>query len=156
MPTVQIRFAALPAHVRTARLLAVAVARRARVGEEFLDELRLAVGETCSRAVALHQEHAPAEPVTMAVTDDDGRLTIEVSDVAPSDPVAPPMAALADRLDAGSLADAGEVRDLLPPGFGLAVVSGLVEDVEVARRQPTGTRVRMSWPVNGPTPNPMP
>ena len=41
-----------PAHVRTARLVAVAVARRAGVDEDVLDEVRLAVGEACSRAVA--------------------------------------------------------------------------------------------------------
>ena len=40
-----------PRHVRTARLVAVAVARRAGVDEALLDEIRLAVGEACARAV---------------------------------------------------------------------------------------------------------
>ena len=52
MATVELRFSALPAHVRTARLVAAAVARRAGVDEAVLDEVRLAVGEACSRAVA--------------------------------------------------------------------------------------------------------
>jgi hypothetical protein len=33
----------------------------------------------------------------------------------------------------------------LPPGFGLAVISGLVEDVEVMKDE-KGTHVRMAWP----------
>ena len=52
MPTVELRFSALPAHVRTARLVAATVARRSGVDEDLLDEVRLAVGEACSRAVA--------------------------------------------------------------------------------------------------------
>ena len=51
MPTVEVSFTALPAHVRTARLVATAVARRSGVAESLLDEVRLAVGEACSRAV---------------------------------------------------------------------------------------------------------
>jgi serine/threonine-protein kinase RsbW len=41
MPTVEVSFTALPAHVRTARLIALAVARRAGVDEQLLDEVRL-------------------------------------------------------------------------------------------------------------------
>jgi len=48
MATVELRFSALPEHVRTARLVAAAVARRAGVDEAVLDELRLAVGEACA------------------------------------------------------------------------------------------------------------
>lgn len=148
MPTVDISFAALPAHVRTARLIAVAVARRARVPEEFLDELRLAVGEACSRAVQLHHDHAPAELVRMSLSDDDGRFTVEVVDVGPSDHFPPALDALSNSLQRmPPPRDTGDtVRDLLPPGFGLAVIAGLVEDVEVTPGQPAGTRVRMSWP----------
>src|SRR6266511_3711869 len=55
MPTVRLSFSPAPAHVRTARLVAVAVARRAGVAEELLEEIRIAIGEACSRAVALHR-----------------------------------------------------------------------------------------------------
>ena len=68
MPTVEMTFTPLPAHVRTARLVATAVARRSGVPEALLDEVRLAVGEACSRAVELHQEHCPTEPVRVALT----------------------------------------------------------------------------------------
>ena len=66
MATVEMSFTPLPAHVRTARLVATAVARRSGVDESLLDEVRLAVGEACSRAVEAHQEHCPAEPVRVA------------------------------------------------------------------------------------------
>ena len=51
MATVEVTFTPLPVHVRTARLVATAVARRSGVAESLLDEVRLAVGEACSRAV---------------------------------------------------------------------------------------------------------
>ena len=50
MGTVALRFQPSPEHVRTARLVAVAVARRAGFDEARLDEVRLAVGEVCARA----------------------------------------------------------------------------------------------------------
>ena len=62
MATVEVTFTPRPAHVRTARLVATAVARRSGVDEALLDEVRLAVGEACSRAVEAHQRHCPAEP----------------------------------------------------------------------------------------------
>src|SRR6266849_10172597 len=78
MATVEMTFTPLPAHVRTARLVATAVARRSGVPEALLDEVRLAVGEACSRAVEAHQMHCPGEPVRIALTDKAGRFEIEV------------------------------------------------------------------------------
>ncbi|NUR57857.1 MAG: ATP-binding protein, partial [Catenulispora sp.] len=62
---VLLRFTPQPEHVRTARLVAVAHARRVGVEAGLLDEVRLAVGEACSRAVGLHQRHCPGEPVVV-------------------------------------------------------------------------------------------
>src|SRR6059058_2697412 len=69
MAVVELAFTPLPAHVRTARLVAVAVARRSGVADSLLDEVRLAVGEACSRAVEAHRQRCPAEPVEVVVTD---------------------------------------------------------------------------------------
>jgi serine/threonine-protein kinase RsbW len=80
MATVEVSFTPLPAHVRTARLVATAVARRSGVDEALLDEVRLAVGEACSRAVEAHRLHCPAEPVRIALTDAAGRFEVEVTD----------------------------------------------------------------------------
>src|SRR5512135_3885747 len=76
--TVHVRFAALPAHVRTARLIAAAVARRAGVDEASLDEVRLAVGEACSRAVRLHQLHDPSALVALTLVSEPGRFVVDV------------------------------------------------------------------------------
>jgi anti-sigma regulatory factor (Ser/Thr protein kinase) len=155
MSTVQVSFTALPAHVRTARLVALAVARRAGVPDELLDEVRLAVGEACSRAVGINLGTAPEEPVTMLLSDDLSRFTVEVGDVGSTDgedPAATPMDAgsLEASLDAKTPDANAEVGvEALPPGFGLAVISGLVEDVEVST-DGKGTRVRMAWPSSAP------
>ena len=82
MATVELRFSALPEHVRTARLVAVSIARRAGVDDETLDEVRLAVGEAATRAVGRHRVSCPSELVLVRLSDGDGRFVAEVVDVA--------------------------------------------------------------------------
>ena len=164
MATVEVTFTPLPAHVRTARLVATAVARRSGVDESLLDEVRLAVGEACSRAVEAHRRHCPAEPVRIEMTDSGERFVVVVSDHAPTAParLARPAPARdgadrdsADR-DSGDR-DSGD-RDglsydaaghdggsVIPAGFGLAVISGLADDVRVLSTS-SGVSVQMSWP----------
>lgn len=160
MPTVELGFTALPAHVRTARLVAAAVARRAGLDEAVLDELRLAVGEACSRAVELHRRYCREEPIRVRISDDELRLTVVVSDCAVGDPgltddtlgsledlsseVAPSGRDGSRGDDAGYDADAD--ADALPAGVGLAVISGLVDSLEVQRGS-SGLSVCMSWPL---------
>ena len=134
MATVEVTFTPLPAHVRTARLVATAVARRSGVDEALLDEVRLAVGEACSRAVEAHRRHCPAEPVRIEMTDQDERFVVTVSDHAPTAPARPAAAAQAS-------GGAG----LEGVGYGLAVISGLADDVRVLSTS-SGVSVRMSWP----------
>ncbi len=86
MATVEMSFTPLPVHVRTARLVATAVARRSGVDEALLDEVRLAVGEACSRAVEAHQAQCPAEPVRIELTGTDGRFEVVVTDAAAAGP----------------------------------------------------------------------
>jgi serine/threonine-protein kinase RsbW len=138
MATVEVTFTPLPAHVRTARLVATAVARRSGVDEALLDEVRLAVGEACSRAVEAHRRHCPAEPVRIEMTDQDERFVVTVSDHAPTTTGRPATPATAS--DGGH--DGGSA---IAPGFGLAVISGLADDVHVLSTS-SGVSVRMSWP----------
>src|SRR3954454_6693063 len=149
MPTVEVSFTALPAHVRTARLVALAVARRAGVSDQLLDEVRLAVGEACSRGVGVHQSKVPDQPVLMRLTDEQDRFVVEVVDGGPleHEVADADLTALdTDELSAPAQdATADQLPDLLPPGFGLAVISGLVEDVNVVS-DADGTHVRMTWP----------
>ncbi|MEU9383618.1 ATP-binding protein [Streptomyces sp. NPDC048279] len=139
MATVELRFSALPEHVRTARLVAAAVARRAGVDEAVLDEVRLAVGEACSRAVGLHQSVGINEPVRVALIEDEKQFSIEVGDEAPrSVPVDRATGAAPD-------ADVEAEEDEM----GLAVISGLVDDVEVTAGEHGGL-IRMTWPTTPP------
>ncbi|MGA5818551.1 ATP-binding protein [Kitasatospora sp. NPDC094028] len=135
MATVELRFSALPEHVRTARLVAAAVARRAGVDESVLDEVRLAVGEACSRAVGLHQRGGIGGTVRVALTDQEKRFLIEVEDEA--GPAAVP----------ASGATGGDPDE---DTLGLAVITGLVEDLEVTNGAGGGL-IRMSWPVSIPS-----
>ncbi|CAM5664045.1 hypothetical protein SGRIM128S_09761 [Streptomyces griseomycini] len=83
MATVELRFSALPEHVRTARLVAAAVARRAGVDEAVLDEVRLAVGEACTRAVGLHRNGGITAPVKVLLIEEEKQFSIEVGDEVP-------------------------------------------------------------------------
>ena len=142
MASVEVTFTPLPAHVRTARLVATAVARRSGVDESLLDEVRLAVGEACSRAVEAHRKHCPRAPIRVALTDGAERFEVVVTDAAPAEaPVEARPAGLAPPYVAPA---ADGVVQLLPPGVGLAVISGLADDVRILPAD-GGTSVSMSW-----------
>jgi serine/threonine-protein kinase RsbW len=176
MATVEVTFTPLPAHVRTARLVATAVARRSGVAESLLDEVRLAVGEACSRAVEAHQLLCPAEPVRIALTDQPGRFEIEVINTSPAPAAAaeaatsgPGLARQPSPDSAGSgAAGSGAARSgaarsgaagsdaaemsvgsaAIRAGFSLAMIAGLADDVQISET-PAGTSIRMSWPSSG-------
>ena len=148
MATVEVSFTPLPAHVRTARLVATAVARRSGVDEALLDEVRLAVGEACSRAVEAHRRNNPAEPVRIALTDTAGRFEVAVTDTGdPSGAVSN-----GDGIGAAGAVAAGLVPDPAPlgagPALGLAVIQGLADDVQISETA-DGVTIRMSWPAGG-------
>jgi serine/threonine-protein kinase RsbW len=153
MATVELTFTALPAHVRTARLVATAVARRSGVDESLLDEVRLAVGEACSRAVEGHQLYCPGEPVRLALTDLAGRFEVEVTDTcvpgvrSPGGPGPVPDLTGAD--PAGADPESSAEADF-PAGLGIAVIEGLADDVQISETA-AGTSIRMSWPSAGAT-----
>jgi anti-sigma regulatory factor (Ser/Thr protein kinase) len=141
MATVRLSFSPAPVHVRTARLVGVAVARRAGVAEELLDEVRLAIGEACTRAVALHNQYGLREPIEVEMADDDP-YTVRVIDRAPIEASIGLAALPPDELANESLTD-----EALTTGVGFALLAGFVEDLQV---RPVdvgiGTEVRMVWP----------
>jgi anti-sigma regulatory factor (Ser/Thr protein kinase) len=138
MATVELRFSAVPGHVRTARLVAASVARKAGVDEAVLDEVRLAVGEACTRAVGLHQSSGISAPVRVMLIEEEKQFSIEVGDEAPH-------AVPRDKASSVDDADAESEEDEM----GLAVISGLVDDVEVTTGEHGGL-IRMSWPTAPP------
>jgi anti-sigma regulatory factor (Ser/Thr protein kinase) len=148
MATVEVTFTPLPVHVRTARLVATAVARRSGVAESLLDEVRLAVGEACSRAVEAHMRHCPGRPIRVALTDDEEQFEVVVTDAVPDAGygAADGGDAVRSAGSAGVGADFadGEVPLRLPDGVGLAVIAGLADDVRITSAG-SGTSVTMSW-----------
>lgn len=152
MATVEMSFTPLPVHVRTARLVATAVARRSGVEEALLDEVRLAVGEACSRAVEAHQAQCPAEPVRIELTGSDGRFEVVVTDAAITAPdtVASAPGPAADWVGNGvANGDSAHTAGGFPQeGLGLAVIAGLADDVQFTRTS-AGLSIRMSWPSGG-------
>jgi anti-sigma regulatory factor (Ser/Thr protein kinase) len=103
-------------HVRTARLVAVAAARRAGLGEEALDDVRLAVGEVVARAVSRHAAAGVASDVDLVLHDGEGAFAVEVVE--------------------RSSASAPDPDD----GVSLALVRALVPDVRVS-----GPAVTLRW-----------
>ena len=83
----------------------------------------------------IHSEHiparsgCPAEPVKIALTNGAGRFEVEVTDSGATQ--APP---------GGSAVPV--------QGFGLAVIAGLADDVQISETA-AGTSIRMSWPSDG-------
>ena len=157
MATVEVTFTPLPVHVRTARLVATAVARRSGVAESLLDEVRLAVGEACSRAVEAHQRHCPGQPIQVSLTDDGEQFQVVVTDAVQGSEHDLPAGV---SLPAGTGAEGGNGAALgvdfaVPPGgapvplrlpedVGLAVIAGLADDVRIASAG-QGTSVTMIW-----------
>ena len=156
MATVEVTFTPLPVHVRTARLVATAVARRSGVAESLLDEVRLAVGEACSRAVEAHQRHCPGQPIRVSLTDDGEQFQVVVTDAVQGSERDLPAGV---SLPAGTGAEGGNGAALgvdfaepsggpvplrLPEDVGLAVIAGLADDVRIASAGP-GTSVTMIW-----------
>jgi anti-sigma regulatory factor (Ser/Thr protein kinase) len=139
MALVELLLSPLPSHVRTARLVVLAAARRAGLEDGLVDEIRLAVSESTSRAVALNARHAAEVPVKILVSDDPTGLTLSVTDAGPA--AGPGPDDLSQELLAGQ--DAGEAAD---PDVALAVLTGLVDEVDIEPAA-TGTTVTMRWPL---------
>ena len=159
MPTVRLSFTPAPAHVRTARLVGVAVARKAGVSADLFDEIRLAVGEACSRAVELHRQQGLTDLVDVLIEDGE-KFRIRVVDRAPIDaalgPVLPDLPDPATLLDQSppltSRAATPGGAELVPEevvavNMRLALLAGLVDEISV-RPADDGrrTQVCMTWP----------
>ncbi|GLY31078.1 ATP-binding protein [Kineosporia sp. NBRC 101731] len=123
MAGVELRFPPAAEYVRTARLVAVAVARRAGLTHD-LEELRLAVGEVCARAVRRCDAADCDEPVTMFVDDTGPRLVVEVTDAA-------------------KIAPSPQTE---PEQVSLSLIEGLADYVEVRTHQGiSGAQVHLEW-----------
>lgn len=113
-----------PALVRTVRLIAAAVARRTSHDEEFVEEVRLAVGEAC--ALMVGENGAGTGPVTVRLAIDE-RLNVDVVAAGPM--------AVSDSPDSD--------LDGVEPW---ALLRGLIDDLEIDQSDGV-TKLSMSWAV---------
>jgi anti-sigma regulatory factor (Ser/Thr protein kinase) len=114
-----------PALVRTVRLVAAAVARRASQDEEFVEEVRLAVGEAC--ALLVGQDSAVEGPVEVRMRLED-RLRVSVAAygvIAAQDP------------------PTSDIDGVEP----WALLRGLIDDFTIVQDS-DGTVLSMSWPLD--------
>ena len=85
MPTATVAIPPATEHVRVVRMVAGAAARRGRVPEELLDEIRLAVGEAVARVVLRHRRAGITEDVVVCLRDDPEAFEVEITDLTPMD-----------------------------------------------------------------------
>jgi anti-sigma regulatory factor (Ser/Thr protein kinase) len=123
--TVRLAFPPEPRLLGTIRLVVGVVARKAGMGEEGVEDLKVAVSETCAVAVGDLNRAGRLDVIEVDLVESADRFRVEVRDRAPV-PAAPP----------GGLAD-GEVDDR---ELGLALVGALVDDLKTSTLPDGGNR----------------
>jgi anti-sigma regulatory factor (Ser/Thr protein kinase) len=125
---VSVTIARDPALVRTVRLVAASVARRAGRDEEFVEEVRLAAGEACALFLGEHANPTPDQPPVEVTIRIDEALSVDVSTPA--------------------LVDVEDHPDSDLEGIeAWALLRGLIEDFHVSRDE-SCTTVTMRWPLS--------
>ena len=123
--TVRLAFPPEPRLLGTIRLVVGLVARKAGMGEEGIEDLKVAVSETCAVAVGDLNRAGRLDPIEIDLVESADRFGIEVRDRAP-----------APTTDSGDPAD-GEIDDR---ELGLALVGALVDDLKTSTLQDGGNR----------------
>jgi serine/threonine-protein kinase RsbW len=113
-----------PALVRTVRLVAAAVARRAACKDSLIEEIRLAVGEACAVMIGPDETGAAPDEKIEVQLQTEGEFRVTVT-------------GRVDGVDS-SFADVG-----VDPW---ALLQGLSDDVDVVETDGI-TRLTMSWPL---------
>jgi anti-sigma regulatory factor (Ser/Thr protein kinase) len=128
--TVRLAFPPEPRLLGTVRLVVGALARQAGVDSEGVEDLKVAVSETCAVAINETVRAGLRAPIELELIDDraGGRFGVEVRDRAPE--------------PAGSLAlPSDEALELDDRQFGLALAGALVNDLKSEPREGGGHRV---------------
>ena len=119
-----------PRLLGTIRLVVGIVARKAGMGEEGVEDLKVAVSETCAVAVGDLNRAGRLDPIEIDLVESADRFGIEVRDRAPA-PAAPAEGEIDDR------------------ELGLALVGALVDDLKTSTLQDGGNRTSF-WLRRGP------
>jgi anti-sigma regulatory factor (Ser/Thr protein kinase) len=132
--TVRLAFPPEPRLLGTVRLVVGIVARKAGMGEEGIEDLKVAVSETCAVAVGDLSRAGRLDPIEIDLVESADRFGIEVRDRAP-----------APTTGSGDPAD-GEIDDR---ELGLALIGALVDDLKTSTLQDGGNRTSF-WLRRGP------
>ncbi|HZD02275.1 MAG TPA: ATP-binding protein [Actinomycetes bacterium] len=122
----------------TVRLVVGMVARNAGIDEEGIEDLKVAVSETCAVAVGDLARAGLDTPIELELSADGGRFCIEVRDRAPE----------GERKPVGDAFDELDDRQ-----FGLALVGALVDDLDARPLEGGGHRISF-WLRRRPTATP--
>jgi anti-sigma regulatory factor (Ser/Thr protein kinase) len=123
--TVRLAFPPEPRLLGTVRLVVGIIARKAGMDEEGIEDLKVAVSETCALAVGDLTRAGRSDPIELDLVESADRLGVEVRDRAEPLPQG-----------AGRSVD-GEVDDR---ELGLALVGALVDDLKTATTPDGGNR----------------
>ncbi len=128
-----------PSLVRTVRLVAASIARRAGLDASAVEEVRLAVGETCAVMVGVAPEPDAEPEAVPSASEDQVTVTLRVDGGLVAE-ISGPSAAQVDDTPEGL----GDLADLVVDPW--ILVRGLREDVEVLE-DGASTRVLLTWAV---------
>jgi anti-sigma regulatory factor (Ser/Thr protein kinase) len=132
--TVRLAFPPEPRLLGTVRLVVGIVARKTGMGAEGIEDLKVAVSETCAVAVGDLTRAGVRDPIEIDLVEGPDRLGIEIRDRAP-----------AHVQDPGGPGD-GDVDDR---ELGLALVGALVDDLKTSTLEDGGNRTSF-WLRRGP------
>ena len=111
----------------TIRLVVGIVARKAGIDEEAIEDLKIAVSETCAVAIADLERAGVASAIELDLIEDGKRFGVEVRDRAPAETRS---------------TDGFDIKDLDDRQFGLALVGALVDDLDNTPLEGGGHRTR--------------
>jgi anti-sigma regulatory factor (Ser/Thr protein kinase) len=123
--TVRLAVPPEPRLLGTVRLVVGIVARKAGMGEEGIEDLKVAVSETCAVAVGDLNRAGRPDPIEIDLVEAADRFGIEVRDRAPA--------------PAGSSGDAADA-EVDDRELGLALVGALVDDLKTSTLEGGGNR----------------
>lgn len=118
-------------YVGVVRLALAALARSAKLGEDAVDDLRIAVSEACTNAVISNEDAGVDQPVTITWVEGEDSIVVEIG-------------------DRGTLYEGGSSKDSWDSGkitpritMSVALLSTLVDQCEFVPREGGGTYTRL-------------
>ncbi len=128
MPVVEIDIPPRSPYVGVVRLAISSLARATGLGEEAVDDLKIAVSEACANAVLAHEESAVTDSVRITWSDGADRIEVDVDQAVPTDATA--------RAEDSQ----GFSSRLVLSG---ALLDSLVDEVRYSERPEGGTRTHL-------------